>query len=401
MIITININYLIKLNGDNINKLKILLLSLSIVGLVMFSGCIGDTTNNNNNNNNNVELPTLKVGYLPTDHHASLFVAATYPDLFKNDGVYLKEIEPKKKYELYENNKKVANVELVRVNEGGAKIMAFMAQGQVDVGLNGVPPAVFAIDKGTKAKIISAINSEGSAVVVRKDIPVNNWNEFVNYIKEQHAKGNQVKIGHPLPVSIQYVMIKDALTAENITYTEGDDKNAMVKLINCKGQAQMPQLLSSKELDGVIAWEPTPEVIVTKGIGKVIVYSQDLPPKGQWENHPCCVLVASDNAIENKNNAVQAFLKLITISTNKIDNNKSLAIDSSSSWLGVDKEVEERSVPNIKYITNPLLVEEGTINFVKVLNSQNSLTGILKGADDNKIKATMFDNELYEKLVNN
>jgi len=167
------------------------------------------------------EVPTLKVAYLPTDHHAALFVAAKYPELFKNKyNIYLKEITPKKQYELYENGKKIANVELIQVSEGGAKIMTLMAQNQVDVGFNGVPPAVFAIDKGTKAKIISALHGEGSAVVVRSDIPVNNWDEFVNWIKEQHKEGKQVKIGHPLPVSIQYVMIKKALEAEGITYTE-------------------------------------------------------------------------------------------------------------------------------------------------------------------------------------
>jgi NitT/TauT family transport system substrate-binding protein len=167
------------------------------------------------------EVPTLKVAYLPTDHHASLFVAAKYPELFKNKyNIYLKEITPKKKYELYENGKKIANIELIQIVEGGAKIMTLMAQKQVDIGFNGVPPAVFAIDKGTNAKIISALHGEGSAVVVRSDIPVNNWDEFVNWIKEQHKEGKQVKIGHPLPVSIQYVMIKKALEAEGITYTE-------------------------------------------------------------------------------------------------------------------------------------------------------------------------------------
>jgi NitT/TauT family transport system substrate-binding protein len=167
------------------------------------------------------EVPTLKVAYLPTDHHASLFVAAKYPELFKNKyNIYLKEITPKKKYELYENGKKIANIELIQIVEGGAKIMTLMAQKQVDIGFNGVPPAVFSIDKGTNAKIISALHGEGSAVVVRSDIPVNNWDEFVNWIKEQHKEGKQVKIGHPLPVSIQYVMIKKALEAEGITYTE-------------------------------------------------------------------------------------------------------------------------------------------------------------------------------------
>lgn len=167
------------------------------------------------------QAPTLRIAYLPTDHHAALFVAATYPELFKNKyGLYLKEIEPKKKYELYNQNGKIANIELTLVSEGGAKIMTLMAQNQIDIGFNGVPPAIFSIDKGTRGKIVCAINSEGSAVVVRKNIPANNWDEFINWIKEQHKEGKVVKIGYPLPVSIQYVMIKSALESENISYTE-------------------------------------------------------------------------------------------------------------------------------------------------------------------------------------
>ncbi|HIQ38612.1 MAG TPA: hypothetical protein EYH53_01230 [Methanothermococcus okinawensis] len=167
------------------------------------------------------EVPTLRVAHLPSDHHAALSVAATYPKLFKKKyGIYLEEVEPKKKYVLYSQGKKVADIELTLVVEGGAKIMTLMAQNQIDIGFNGVPPAVFAIDKGTKGKIVCALNSEGSAVVVRKDIPVNNWDEFVNWIKEQHKEGKVVKIGYPLPVSIQYVMLKSALEAEGITYSE-------------------------------------------------------------------------------------------------------------------------------------------------------------------------------------
>jgi len=167
------------------------------------------------------EAPTLKVAHLPSDHHAALSVAATYPELFKKKyGIYLEEVEPKKRYVLYSQGKKVADIEMILVQEGGAKIMTLMAQKQIDIGFNGVPPAVFAIDKGTEGKIVCALNCEGSAVVVRKDIPVNNWDEFVDWIKEQHKKGKVVKIGYPLPVAIQYVMIKSALDAEGITYSE-------------------------------------------------------------------------------------------------------------------------------------------------------------------------------------
>nr|WP_245527612.1 ABC transporter substrate-binding protein [Methanotorris igneus] len=353
-------------------------------------------------NETKTETPTLKVAYLPTDHHAALFVAAKEGNLFKDKyGIYMKEIEPKKKYELYENGKKVADVELVQVVEGGAKIMTLMAQNQIDIGLNGVPPAVFAIDKGTKAKIISALQGEGSAVVIRKDIPANNWEEFINWIKEQHANGKQVKIGYPLPISIQYVMIKKALEAEGITYTEDpNNKEAMVLLINCKGQKSMPQMLSQKELDAVIAWEPTPEVLKTEGIGKPIVYSKDLPPKGMWKDHPCCVIAASEDALNNKRDAVKAFLKLIVLATKEINENKELVIKDSAEWLGVDEKVEEESIPNMKFDTNPEPLKEGTYLFVDVMNKQGAMDGKLKGVSNkSEIDNILFDFSIYNEIM--
>ncbi len=364
--------------------------------ILLFAGCVG------NSQEQSSEVPTLKVAYLPTDHHSSLFVAAKEGDLFKEKyGVYLKEVEAKKKYELYENDKKVADVELVQVVEGGAKIMTLIAQGQIDIGLNGVPPTVFSIDQGNKAKIISALQGEGSAVVIRNDIPAETWPEFVKWIKEQYSNGKQVKIGHPLPVSIQYVMIKKALEAEGITYTENSkDKSAMVLLVNCKGQKSMPQMLSQKELDAVIAWEPMPEVLKTKGIGKPIVYSKDLPPAGMWEDHPCCVVVASENALESKEAAVKSLLKLMVLSTKEINENNELAIKASSEWLGTDKEVEEYSIPNIKFYTNPEPLKKGTHVFVNVMNAQKSTTGQLKGVEDpNKIDEILFNFSIYDQIV--
>ena len=282
--------------------------AILISSLVLLAGCVQEKPS---------EVPTLTVAYLPTDHHAALFVACDNPDLFKNNyGIYLKAVKDKEKYELYKGDKKIANVKVVKVVKGGASIMSLMTQGQVDVALVGNPPVIFYIDKGTNAKIIMNLHTEGSAVVVRSDIPVSSWEEFVNWIKEQHKEGNQVKIGHPLTTSIQYVMIKDALKAEGITYTEDpNNKSAMVLLWNCKGQVTMPQMLAQKQLDAVIAWEPTPEVLKTKNIGKPIIYSQDLPPNDMWKNHPCCVIVASGDALKNKKLAVNEFLRFMILST--------------------------------------------------------------------------------------
>ncbi|ABR54480.1 conserved hypothetical protein [Methanococcus vannielii SB] len=363
--------------------------------MLLFAGCI-DT------NSGSEDVYNLKVAYLPSDHDAPLFVAAEHSDIFmENYGIYLKEIENKKVYGLYENDKLIANVEFVRVLEGGAKIMTLMAQGQVDVGLNGVPPAVFSIDQGNAAKIISPIQSEGSAVVVRSDISANNWEEFVLYIKESQNSGKTVKIGHPLPTSIQYVMIKSALDFEGITYTENpNDKTKMVQLVNCNGQGAMPQLLSSKELDAVIAWEPTPEQLKLSGIGKPIIYSGNLPPEGMWENHPCCVLVASENAIKDKKSAVKSFLKLMALSNNEIAKNPELAITASVEWLGTDLEVEKHSIPNIGFTNEINKLTELGPSFVKVMDEQGAMTGQFKGmTDSEKINSILYDFTIYHEVM--
>ncbi|WP_423792571.1 ABC transporter substrate-binding protein [Methanocaldococcus indicus] len=371
---------------------------LLFVGLIILSFLAGCTQQQEKS-----EVPTITVGYLPTDHQAALFVAADYPDLFKDKyGIYLKKVKDKEEYELYKGDKKIANIKLILIKQGGAAIMNLMNQKKVDVALLGVPPAIFYIDKGTNAKIVMNLHTDGSAVVVRKDIPVNNWEEFVNWIKEQHKEGKQVKIGHPLPTSIQYVMIKDALKASGITYTENpQNKSAMVLLINCKGQGSMPQLLESKQLDAVIAWEPMPEILRVRGIGKPIVYSQDLPSTTgkTWKNHPCCCVCVSEDSLSKYHTAIITFCKLLKDATIEIQHNETLAIDASSRWLGTSKEIEKLSVPHITYDYRLEPIVPKVIQFVEVMNEQGLMKGRLKDANPDKIKEIVFDWKAYNEIV--
>ena len=65
------------------------------------------------------------------------------------------------------------------------------------------------------------------------------------------------------------------------------------------GVGNMPQLLESGAVDAAIAWQPFVAVIEEGKIGKVISYSEDLPPEGKWEGHTCCVFGANSNALAN------------------------------------------------------------------------------------------------------
>jgi len=78
----------------------------------------------------------------------------------------------------------------------------------------------------------------------------------------------------------------------NVTKTEVD-------ILYAGGVGPMPVLLSTNQVDGYIAWQPFVTIAIDSHIGQLVAYSQDLPPAGKWENHPCCVLTAREDLIQD------------------------------------------------------------------------------------------------------
>lgn len=345
------------------------------------------------------EVPTLTVAYLPSDHHAALFVAGDYWEDFKDAGVYIKPIIEKERYEFYADDKKIADFKIVLAKQGGAQAMTMLAQGHSDINLNGAPPTILFIDQGVEAKIVSPLQSEGSAVVVGKDNPANNWQEFVDWIKTNEGRED---IGFPLAASIQKVMLEYALKASNITYTEDRMVDADVLIWDMKGQGAMPGSLDRGDIDAFIAWQPTPAIVVEEqGIGKIIVYSQDLPPEGVWKGHLCCVVVASDKTIKENEEVLVKFLELIMLANDKVNENPELGAEASANWLGVSKDVESKAIPTIKFtteITDTWL--EGSYKFVDAMNELGKLEGKLKDVvDREQIDSVLFDFGPYNKAM--
>ena len=86
---------------------------------------------------------TVKIGYLPSDHDAALFVADA-------QGLYAE---------------KNITTELVQFNNGG-DLMTAVAAGDIDVGYVGITPAMSSISKGVPVKVVSGAQTEGSGLVV-------------------------------------------------------------------------------------------------------------------------------------------------------------------------------------------------------------------------------------------
>lgn len=96
------------------------------------------------------------------------------------------------------------------------------------------------------------------------------------------------------------IIISPFVLAQEIEGFNGTNgKIPEVELIYCKGQSIIPVLLTTGQIDGFVGWQPELALAEVSGIGKVVTYSQDFPPKGLWHDHPCCVLVASNDVLQN------------------------------------------------------------------------------------------------------
>jgi NitT/TauT family transport system substrate-binding protein len=164
------------------------------------------------------------VGYLLSDHDASLFVAVKKWQYFNDTyGIALKprDITATRPdtVDLLIAGEKVAEVKLIPA-DAGPQLMQLAATNAIQLAYVGNPPTIAAIDKGTPVKILMALNDEGSGVVVATDSPATDWDTFVQWAKERSAAGNPIKMAAPGKGSIQDVMLRYALNESGLSVKE-------------------------------------------------------------------------------------------------------------------------------------------------------------------------------------
>jgi len=111
-----------------------------------------------------------------------------------------------------------------------------------------------------------------------------------------------------------------------------------VELLFCKGQSILPVLLTTGQIDGYVAWQPYLALAEKSGIGKVVVLSQDFPPIGAWHNHPCCVLVASNDILQNYPDMVMAVSAILISGDNFAEEHPEALPEITADWLMGDED---------------------------------------------------------------
>lgn len=317
-----------------------------LVLALVLAGCGGaDPTQNEK------DLPVLVVGHVGHDHQIALYVAALEGEAFREEyGIGLLERKPREVYDLVVNGQAVARLMLRKV--GGASAMpAAMEAGGIDVGLGGTPAVAMFIDRGQDFRIIAPLHTDGDMLVVRPDLPVEDWASFVAFVRDTPRP---VRIAYKGPMAVAKLIFLRALKEEGLTYREGAGGEAPdVLLVNAGGGKNMYPLLGSGDVDGMVMNQPIPAKAVQDGAGKIVAELRHLPPKGQWENHPCCIIAARGDVLRNQPDAVKALLKVILLATQRIEDDPQAAAKYAAEWTRQPLEVEQKSVPSIPYLAEP------------------------------------------------
>ena len=195
---------------------------------------------------------TVKIGYLPSDHDAALFVADA-------QGLY---------------KEKNISTELVQFNNGG-DLMTAMASGDVDVGYVGIAPVLSSVSSGVPVKVISSAQVEGSGIIVTADS---------NIHSAQDLAGKTVAT--PGEASIQHVLLSAYLKTNGMSLDDINESAMKVPSIN--------DALKTGNLPAAITFQPYVSLGETDDNIDELVDSSEIMP-----GHPCCVVVASDDFIKN------------------------------------------------------------------------------------------------------
>ena len=250
------------------------------------------------------EEKVIRVGHLKDDHHSALFIAQA-KEMYEKEGL---------------------KVETIEFNAGPDLVKA-AGTGQIDIGYCGTPPAVTGIGKGVPIKIVAAVNQEGSGIVVKEGMQ-----------KIEDLKGKTIAI--PMKGSIQDVLLQMTLKEHGISPEEVNIIEMQVPL--------MPKALEAGRIDGFIAWEPYVSMAEQRGYGHAIAYSRDI-----WKDHPCCVVIATNQFIKEHPDQLRKFLKVHVEATEYLNSHENESASIVARTLGTDPEIEKRAFQNMKFIAVP------------------------------------------------
>lgn len=320
----------------------------AMMAIAFISGC-ADTGQKENVTQS---LTEIHFGYQPSTHQIAYLTA-------RDKGWWNESLSPLGIVKTTEN-----------LFPSGAPEMTSMLAGDLDVAYVGAAPFISALSEGLDAKIVAAVQVQGSDLVVRTGVP---------YEKPEDLKG--LKIATFPPGTIQDTLLRNWLKTNNI---DPDNDVTILPMTS----ADAVTAISAGQVDAVFLPHPSPTQIKEGGYGRTVIKSGEIMP-----NHACCVIVVSGDLIRNHPDVVKQIVKTHMEATEYNNAHP----DEAAQIYAADQEMNITIVQDsIKewdgtWIADPHMIVNSTIDYA---NIQYELGYIKKPLTEKDI----FDMSFYDSL---
>jgi len=252
----------------------------------------------------------------------------------------------------------------------GAPEMQAMLAGDLDVAYVGTAPPITAISQGLDAKIVAAVNINGSNLVLRPGI---------EYSGPESLAG--LNITTFPPGTIQDLVLKKWLK----------DHGVDVSKVNLKamGPGDAITAISAGKVDGVFLPHPSPTIVEDEGKGRPVVASGEM-----WPNHACRSLVVSGKLISENPELVKQIIRIHKNATEYINEHPDEAAEIYAKKIGQDLDQVKKSLQTWdgKWISDPHQEIPSTLEYAAEDYQ-------LKYIEKKLTEKDLFDTSFYDSLA--
>lgn len=339
------------------NRLSFLsagILFLLSIALILSCGCTGQEENDNAPaSNGSSAIDTLNIGYQPSTHMLPFMTAYS-------KGMYLEELQPLG----------VKTIKELQFGTGAPEMQA-MLSGDIDLAYVGAAPFVTAVANGLQGKIVAAVQTQGSDLVIRNGI---------EYTTPDDLRG--LTIATFPPGTIQDTILRDWLSDHNIDPA----KDLTIKGM---GPGDATTAIIAGQIDAVFLPAPSPTIIKNSGAGYIAVQSGEMYP-----DHACCVLVASDSMITNHPDIIR---KIINVDEAALDYNAK-NIDEAAGYMNTMTGMDVKDITDSlaewdgHFVLDPYLIRDSVLGFAQTQHELGYLTNPVSESD-------LFDFSLWDSRM--
>nr|WP_321496522.1 ABC transporter substrate-binding protein [uncultured Methanolobus sp.] len=327
-----------------------LFLVIALVLAVFVSGCTDQTGDQQEEQAD--AITELTFGYQPSTHQIAYMTA-------REKGWWLEDLGA---YGIVSIDDKLFPT--------GAPEMQSMLAGEIDVAYVGAAPVIAALANGLDAKIVAAVQIQGSDLVLRTDLP---------YDSPEDLRG--LKIATFPAGTIQDTLIRDWLKENGI------DPETDVEIVGM-GPGDAMTAISASQVDAVFLPHPSPTMIESEGTGRSVVSSGEM-----LQDHACCVVAVSGDLIRNHPDIVQQIVATHVRATEYNAENQDEAAQIFADDQDWDVELVKQSFADWdgSWVADPNLIVNSTVDYAQVQYELGYISTPLTQDD-------IFDLSFYDAL---